>query len=127
MEFFLVNQNETQIKVVSQAAQTDPFHKQDKEQLFKELQAEAFAFRGKKTGKDAATQINRFDFFDFEKEVWPILDVLTSKTLEQSQLEVYEEEMLSQMRQFKDILYKKSKTKVIHENKKCECSFVLLV
>lgn len=79
-----------------------------------------YRFRHKKTGKDAVTQINRFDFFDFDKEVQPIVDILTSKTIQQSSLEVYEEEMLSKMKKYKETLYSKTKTKIIQENRKCK-------
>ncbi|XP_036065869.1 radial spoke head protein 3 homolog isoform X3 [Oryzias melastigma] len=48
-----------------------------------------------KTGKDAETQIDEGDLFDFEEEVRPILEILVGKTLEQSLLEVMEEEELA--------------------------------
>uniref|UniRef100_A0A3P9J5R9 Radial spoke head 3 n=1 Tax=Oryzias latipes TaxID=8090 RepID=A0A3P9J5R9_ORYLA len=52
-------------------------------------------FLAAKTGKDAATQIYEGDLFDFEEEVQPILEILVGKTLEQSLLEVMEEEELA--------------------------------
>lgn len=51
-----------------------------------------------KTGVDKHTQILEGDLFDFELEVEPILDVLVGKTLEQSMMEVMEEEELAQLR-----------------------------
>ena len=78
-----------------------------------------FRFENKKTGKDAVTQINRFDFFDFDSEVAPIVNILTSKTIEQSLLEVFEEEMLNKMKKYRETLYSKTKTKIIQENRKC--------
>merc|ERR1711959_856107 len=51
-----------------------------------------------KTGVDIATQILEGDLFDFELEVEPILDVLVGKTLEQSMMEVMEEEELAELR-----------------------------
>jgi len=36
----------------------------------------------KKTGIDAETQIFDYDLFDFDREVRPILNVVTTKTLE---------------------------------------------
>lgn len=51
-----------------------------------------------KTGVDAGTQILEGDLFDFELEVEPILDVLVGKTLEQSIMEVMEEEELAELR-----------------------------
>merc|ERR1711976_190227 len=51
-----------------------------------------------KTGKDIATQILEGDLFDFDVEVKPILEVLVGKTVEQSLLEVMEEEELANLR-----------------------------
>nr|CAD7589378.1 unnamed protein product [Timema genevievae] len=51
-----------------------------------------------KTGIDAWTQIHKGDLFDFDTEVLPILEVLTSKTLEQAVLEVLEEEEMASLR-----------------------------
>jgi hypothetical protein len=51
-----------------------------------------------KTGLDIHTQIEEGDLFDFDIEVRPILEVLVGKTLEQSLLEVMEEEELAQLR-----------------------------
>ncbi|NWI85256.1 RSPH3 protein, partial [Pitta sordida] len=50
-----------------------------------------------KTGKDAATQIEEGELFDFDVEVKPILEVLIGKTVEQALLEVMEEEELAQL------------------------------
>jgi len=51
-----------------------------------------------KTGMDIATQILEGDLFDFDIEVKPILEVLVGKTVEQSLLEVMEEEELANLR-----------------------------
>lgn len=51
-----------------------------------------------KSGVDVATQIYEGDLFDFNLEVDPILEVLVGKTLEQSMMEVLEEEELANMR-----------------------------
>lgn len=51
-----------------------------------------------KTGVDQATQIYEGDLFDFDLEVKPILEVLVGKTIEQSLLEVMEEEELADLR-----------------------------
>ena len=60
-----------------------------------------------KTGKDVETQILEGELFDFNIEVKPILEVLVGKTLEQSLLEVLEEEELAnlrkQQREFEEI------------------------
>nr|CAD7403858.1 unnamed protein product [Timema poppensis] len=51
-----------------------------------------------KTGIDVETQILPGELFDFDREVLPILEVLTGKTLEQSLLEVLEEEEMAELR-----------------------------
>lgn len=51
-----------------------------------------------KTGVDVATQIEEGELFDFDIEVQPILEVLVGKTIEQSLLEVIEEEELDTIR-----------------------------
>ncbi|XP_019908727.2 radial spoke head protein 3 homolog [Esox lucius] len=51
-----------------------------------------------KTGKDVATQIEDGELFDFDMEVCPVLEVLVGKTVEQSLLEVMEEEELASLR-----------------------------
>lgn len=51
-----------------------------------------------KTGVDKETQILEGELFNFDLEVEPILEVLVGKTLEQSMMEVLEEEELANMR-----------------------------
>nr|CAD7456901.1 unnamed protein product [Timema tahoe] len=51
-----------------------------------------------KTGIDVETQILPGELFDFDHEVLPILEVLIGKTLEQSLLEVLEEEEMAELR-----------------------------
>lgn len=51
-----------------------------------------------KTGIDVETQIFEGDLFDFLVEVKPILEVLVGKTIEQSLVEVMEEEELAELR-----------------------------
>lgn len=51
-----------------------------------------------KTGVDIETQILEGDLFDFDIEVKPILEVLVGKNMEQSLLEVMEEEELAHLR-----------------------------
>nr|XP_057933856.1 radial spoke head protein 3 homolog [Doryrhamphus excisus] len=51
-----------------------------------------------KSGDDVATQIEEGDLFDFDREVQPVLEVLVGKTIEQSLLEVLEEEELACLR-----------------------------
>ncbi|KAL8186012.1 UNVERIFIED_CONTAM: Radial spoke head protein 3 [Gekko kuhli] len=51
-----------------------------------------------KTGRDASTQIEEGELFDFDLEVKPILAVLVGKTIEQALLEVTEEEEIANLR-----------------------------
>ncbi|TPX30323.1 hypothetical protein SmJEL517_g06092 [Synchytrium microbalum] len=51
-----------------------------------------------KSGMDASTQILEGELFDFDIEVGPILQVLVGKTLEQSLMEVAEEDELESLR-----------------------------
>ncbi|KAM5327055.1 radial spoke head protein 3 homolog isoform 1-T1 [Glossophaga mutica] len=51
-----------------------------------------------KTGRDVATEILEGELFDFDLEVQPMLEVLVGKTIEQSLLEVMEEEELANLR-----------------------------
>merc|ERR1719474_409765 len=64
--------------------QTDPFLDRPSTPLFVP----------KLSGKSMATQIEDGDLFDFDREVEPILEVLIGKTIEQSLMEVLEEEEL---------------------------------
>ncbi|XP_035000041.2 radial spoke head protein 3 homolog B [Hippoglossus stenolepis] len=48
-----------------------------------------------KSGEDVATQIEEGELFDFDREVQPVVEVLVGKTIEQSLLEVMEEEELA--------------------------------
>jgi len=68
--------------------QTDPFLDRPPSPLFVPA----------KSGIDFATQILEGDLFDFDLEVKPILEVLVGKTIEQSLLEVMEEEELANLR-----------------------------
>lgn len=55
-----------------------------------------------RSGVDASTQILNGDLFDFDFEVEPILEVLVGKVLEQSLMEVMEEEELAAMRRHQE-------------------------
>lgn len=61
----------------------------------------------KKTGRDISTQIEDGDLFSFNTEVQPILNVLSSKILQQALLEVEEEYELSKMNEYKSEYNKK--------------------
>ena len=55
----------------------------------------------KKTGVDVYCQVENDELFDFDREVQPILDILVTKTLEQSVLELEEEQEIQNMVEFK--------------------------
>lgn len=55
----------------------------------------------KKTGIDAFTQVENDELFNFDREVEPICQVLITKTIEQSLLELEEEIELQNMQKFK--------------------------
>ncbi|XP_061566455.1 radial spoke head protein 3 homolog B-like [Cololabis saira] len=70
-----------------------------------ESQTEAFLdkpatplFIPDKSGIDVTTQIKEGELFDFDREMQPVVEVLVGKTIEQSQLEVMEEEELASLR-----------------------------
>ena len=74
--------------------------------VFEELAPPA-PYIPKKTGVDVSTQIETSDnLFKFDLEVAPILEVLVGKTLEQSLLEVQEEEELLDLKTRKTALVK---------------------
>lgn len=52
-------------------------------------------FTPAKSGEDVSTQVEEGELFDFDVEVQPVLEVLVGKTVEQSLLEVMEEEELA--------------------------------
>jgi radial spoke head protein 3 len=71
----------------------------------------------KKTGVDVSTQIEVQDnLFKFDLEVAPILEVLVGKTLEQSLLEVQEEEELLNLKERKEKLQQDKREEVERMN-----------
>ncbi|CAD8047643.1 unnamed protein product [Paramecium sonneborni] len=80
-------------------------------------------FIPKKTGIDAATQVEDYELFDFDREVTPILNVICTKTLEQACLEIEQEEEFMAMYRFKEAFEKrraneKNKQRVTVEREK---------
>mmetsp|Transcript_10760 Transcript_10760/g.23721 ORF Transcript_10760/g.23721 Transcript_10760/m.23721 type:complete len:460 (-) Transcript_10760:343-1722(-) len=59
-------------------------------------------FMPAKVGQDTSTQIEEGELFDFDREVEPVLEVLVGKTLEQSMMEVLEEEELASIRRHQE-------------------------
>ena len=91
LQYFLTDQKDVKPNDSEIGAQTDEFLPKPPDQIYVP----------KKTGKDVHTQIEDGDLFSFNSEVQPILNVLTSKTLEQALLEVEEESEMSAMEGFK--------------------------
>ena len=65
-------------------------------------------FLPQKLGKDEATQIMDGDLFDCDKDVEPLLTVIIGKTLEQSLLELEQEQEIENLRQAK-LMYSKKR------------------
>ncbi|OMJ88367.1 hypothetical protein SteCoe_9683 [Stentor coeruleus] len=91
LQYFLTDQKDIKPNDSEVEAQTDAFIPKPPDPKF----------IPKKTGRDACTQIEDGDLFNFNIEVQPILNVLTNKTLEQALLEVEEESEMMAMNQFK--------------------------
>ena len=66
----------------------------------------------KKIGEDIETQVNDGEFFDFDNEVDPILEVLVCKTLEIGRMEVLEEEELNAIKEHQKEFNQKRKIKL---------------
>lgn len=64
-------------------------------------------YMAQKIGKDACTQIEDGDLFNFDLDVIPILSVVTNKILEQAQLELMEEFEIKKLRETKQKFHKK--------------------
>jgi len=79
-----------------------------------EIQADIFKERPKtpqyvpkKTGRDVSTQIEDNELFNFDREVTPIISVICTKTIEQSMIEIEEEEELNRIKKFKEEYWKR--------------------
>lgn len=70
-------------------------------------------FMPAKIGVDIDTQIEDGDLFDFDMEVEPVLEVLVGKTLEQSMMEVLEEEELESLRRHQEDFEKRRNAEML--------------
>merc|ERR1719506_3040411 len=70
-------------------------------------------FMPAKIGVDIDTQIMEGDLFDFDVEVEPVLEVLVGKTLEQSMMEVLEEEELESLRRHQEDFEKRRNAEML--------------
>ena len=91
LTYFLTEQGRDRPDETEQKCQTDVFAPRP----------ETPKYVPKKTGIDKITQIEDYDLFDYDREVQPILNVLLTKTVEQSLLEVEEETELDEIRKYK--------------------------
>lgn len=92
--------------------QTDDYLEELVDQIFEQdngTQTEALEelpvppiFMPKPVGEDMATSIEEGELFDFELAVEPCLEVLVGKALEQSLMEVLEEQELERLREHRD-------------------------
>merc|ERR1719353_2164535 len=70
-------------------------------------------FMPAKIGVDIDTQIEEGDLFDFDVEVEPVLEVLVGKTLEQSMMEMLEEEELESLRRHQEDFEKRRNAEML--------------
>ena len=66
-------------------------------------------FIPQKLGKDIGTQILDGELFNFDRDVQPLLTVVVGKTLEQSLLEIEQEDEIANLREAKLMYFKKQK------------------
>lgn len=83
LHLYLIEQAEA-VQTHEEDTQTDTFLKEEP----------APEFRPRKTGVDVETQVENEEVFDYERDVLPILEVVISKSVEQSIMEVRQEEEL---------------------------------
>lgn len=83
LHLYLIEQEESTM-VINQGEQTDAFLEEEPQP----------AYIPKKTGVDAETQVENDVVFNYDTDVLPILEVVISKTVEQSLMEVLQEEEL---------------------------------
>lgn len=70
-------------------------------------------FMPAKIGVDIDTQIEEGELFDFDVECEPVLEVLVGKTLEQSMMEVLEEEELASLRRYQEEFEKRRNAELL--------------
>jgi radial spoke head protein 3 len=107
LHFFLKDPNAQPPPEVSIKIQTDDFKERPTPPPYKP----------KKTGINTATQIEQNELFSFDKEVKPILAILTTKALENAALEIEEEEELLKMAKYKAAYEDRVKKQKEHEQK----------
>jgi len=70
-------------------------------------------FMPAKIGVDIETQIEEGELFDFDVECEPVLEVLVGKTLEQSMMEVLDEEELESLRRYQEDFEKRRNAELL--------------
>ena len=97
LTFFLTDSTDTKPVQTHIDVQTDVFKEKPKSPTYVP----------KKTGRDVSTQIEDNELFSFDREVTPIIDVIVTKTLEQSIVEIEEEDEISRIKKFKGEYWKR--------------------
>jgi len=97
LTFFLTDSTDTKAPQTNIDVQTDVFKERPKSP----------AYVPKKTGRDVSTQVEDNELFNFDREVTPIIDVIVTKTVEQSLIEIEEEEEISRIKKFKEEFWKR--------------------
>jgi len=97
LTFFLTDSTDTKPPQTNIDVQTDVFKEKPKSPTYVP----------KKTGRDVYTQVEDNELFNFDREVTPIIDVIVTKTLEQSIIEIEEEQEIHRIKQFKEGYWKR--------------------
>lgn len=97
LTFFLTDSTDVKAPQTNMEIQTDIFKEKPKTP----------PYIPKKTGRDVSTQIEDNELFNFDREVTPIIDVMVTKTIEQSMIEIEEEEEIRRIKEFKEQYWKR--------------------
>lgn len=100
LHLYLIEQGE-ETMVIDQGEQTDAFLEEKPQPAYIPM----------KTGVDAETQVENEVVFDYDVDVMPILEVVISKTVEQSLMEVLQEEELRTVARKGEVLQGKARVR----------------
>jgi len=97
LEFFLTDSTDIKPPQTNIDCQTDTFRERPKSP----------PYVPKKTGRDVSTQVEDNELFNFDREVTPIVDVISTKTVEQALIEIEEEEEIFRIKTFKEAFWRR--------------------
>jgi len=97
LEFFLTDSTDIKPPQTNIDVQTDTFRERPKSP----------PYVPKKTGRDVSTQVEDNELFNFDREVTPIVDVISTKTVEQALIEIEEEEEIFRIKTFKEAFWRR--------------------